>query len=207
VIRRRIIPRPQNLDSATLSVLSPQRRTKSRLPRQIHHGSEARISPRRALPSCDLRTLGDEKEFRSFLRALHRPSLGGLLEATVLEARNTAELPGTLHAPRRHFQSPAGKSRGWEVTFRWKDYAHGGQQKLMTLTADEFLRRFLLHIVPRGFVRIRSFVSWQTADEKRCCQSANNCSAQNPKRLRRRILPCQENNPLGYVLTVGGRWS
>jgi len=44
-----------------------------------------------------------------------------------------------------------------KVTFRWKDYAHGGQQKLMTLTADEFLRRFLLHIVPRGFVRIRSF--------------------------------------------------
>ena len=51
------------------------------------------------------------------------------------------------------------------------------------------------------------FTVLQTADEKRCCQSANNCSAQNPKRLRRRILPCRKNNPLGYVLTVGGRWS
>ena len=41
------------------------------------------------------------------------------------------------------------------VTFRWKDYAQQGKQKLMTLTAEEFLRRFLLHTLPRGFVRIR----------------------------------------------------
>jgi hypothetical protein len=41
------------------------------------------------------------------------------------------------------------------VTFRWKDYAHKSKQKLMTVTADEFLRRFLLHTLPRGFVRIR----------------------------------------------------
>jgi hypothetical protein len=41
------------------------------------------------------------------------------------------------------------------VTFRWKDYAHKGKQRLMTVTAEEFLRRFLLHILPRGFVRIR----------------------------------------------------
>jgi hypothetical protein len=41
------------------------------------------------------------------------------------------------------------------VTFRWKDYAHKGKQKLMTVTAEEFLRRFLLHTLPRGFVRIR----------------------------------------------------
>ena len=41
------------------------------------------------------------------------------------------------------------------VTFRWKDYAHKSKQKLMTLTAEEFLRRFLLHTLPRGFVRIR----------------------------------------------------
>ena len=41
--------------------------------------------------------------------------------------------------------------------FRWKDYAHGSQQKLMTLSVEEFLRRFLLHTLPRGFVRIRFF--------------------------------------------------
>jgi Putative transposase len=41
------------------------------------------------------------------------------------------------------------------VTFRWKDYAHKGKQRLMTVTAEEFLRRFLLHTLPRRFVRIR----------------------------------------------------
>ena len=44
-----------------------------------------------------------------------------------------------------------------EVRFRWRDYADGSRVKLMTLTADEFLRRFLLHVVPDGFVRIRHF--------------------------------------------------
>jgi hypothetical protein len=44
-----------------------------------------------------------------------------------------------------------------QVTFRWKDYAHGSKQKLMTVTAEEFLRRFLLHVLPHGFVRIRFF--------------------------------------------------
>jgi len=42
-----------------------------------------------------------------------------------------------------------------KVTFRWKDYAHKNKQRLMTVTAEEFLRRFLLHTLPRGFVRIR----------------------------------------------------
>jgi hypothetical protein len=42
-----------------------------------------------------------------------------------------------------------------KVTFRWKDYAHKSKQRLMTVTAEEFLRRFLLHTLPRGFVRIR----------------------------------------------------
>jgi hypothetical protein len=44
-----------------------------------------------------------------------------------------------------------------QVTFRWKDYAHGNKKRKMTVSADEFLRRFLLHVLPRGFVRIRSF--------------------------------------------------
>jgi Putative transposase/Transposase zinc-binding domain len=46
---------------------------------------------------------------------------------------------------------------GDSVTFRWKDYAHGNKKRKMTVSADEFLRRFLLHTLPRGFVRIRSF--------------------------------------------------
>ena len=44
-----------------------------------------------------------------------------------------------------------------QVTFRWRDSAHSNEQKLMTLSLDEFLRRFLLHLLPKGFVRIRHF--------------------------------------------------
>ena len=44
-----------------------------------------------------------------------------------------------------------------KVRFLWKDYAQGGREKTMTLDASEFLRRFLLHVLPRGFVRIRHY--------------------------------------------------
>jgi len=44
-----------------------------------------------------------------------------------------------------------------QVTFRYKDYAHGHRLRRMTLTVHEFLRRFMQHVLPRGFVRIRSF--------------------------------------------------
>lgn len=44
-----------------------------------------------------------------------------------------------------------------KVTFRWKNYKRDGRQAVMTLTADEFLRRFLQHTLPRGFVHIRAF--------------------------------------------------
>jgi hypothetical protein len=44
-----------------------------------------------------------------------------------------------------------------QVTFRWRDSAHKNKPRLLTLTVDEFLRRFLLHLLPPGFVRIRYF--------------------------------------------------
>jgi hypothetical protein len=43
------------------------------------------------------------------------------------------------------------------VSFRWRDYAHGDKKKLMTVSAHEFLRRFLLHVLPGSLVRIRHF--------------------------------------------------
>ena len=43
------------------------------------------------------------------------------------------------------------------VTFRWRDSAQGNKKRLMTLAVEEFLRRFLLHLLPPGFVRIRNF--------------------------------------------------
>jgi hypothetical protein len=44
-----------------------------------------------------------------------------------------------------------------KVSFRWRDYTHGSQTRTMTLQADEFLRRFFLHLLPTSFVRIRYF--------------------------------------------------
>jgi hypothetical protein len=46
-----------------------------------------------------------------------------------------------------------------EVTFKWKDYRAKGRdrQKLMTLASDEFIRRFLIHVLPQGFHRIRHY--------------------------------------------------
>ena len=42
-----------------------------------------------------------------------------------------------------------------QVTFRWRDSRHHNKQRRMTLSVHEFLRRFLLHVLPIGFVRIR----------------------------------------------------
>ena len=46
---------------------------------------------------------------------------------------------------------------GEHVSFRWRDYAHGSKQRVMPLDAVEFLRRFFLHVLPKGFVRIRHY--------------------------------------------------
>jgi Putative transposase len=44
-----------------------------------------------------------------------------------------------------------------QVRFRWRDSAHKNKERLMQLPVEEFLRRFFLHVLPRGFVRIRHF--------------------------------------------------
>jgi Putative transposase len=76
-----------------------------------------------------------------------------------------------LETLRLYWKPPPALAVSWKrnqsagnVTFRWKDYAHGNEKKVMTLTGCEFLRRFLLHTLPKGFVRIRQFwISCQPA--------------------------------------------
>jgi hypothetical protein len=105
----------------------------------------------------ELQPLADPKAFHLFLRTLHRhqwvvyakPPFGGPVHVLNYLARYTHRVAISNH---RMVSFSDGK-----VTFRWKDYAHGSQQKLMTLSTEEFLRRFLLHTLPRGFVRIRFF--------------------------------------------------
>ena len=66
---------------------------------------------------------------------------------------------------------------GEHVTFRYKDYAHGAKHRLMKLHGVEFLRRFFLHVLPKGFVRIRQFGflanRWRTSRLTLCRQLLN----------------------------------
>jgi Putative transposase len=68
-----------------------------------------------------------------------------------------------------------------QVTFCWRDSAHGNKKRLLTLDVNEFLRRFLLHVLPPGFVRIRYFGFLSTRNRSRllplCFQLADPSSA------------------------------
>ena len=72
-----------------------------------------------------------------------------------------------------------------QVTFRWRDSADGNKQKPLPLSVNEFLTRFLLHILPQGFVRIRHFGF--LANRRRTtllplwCQCEGPCSAARPR--------------------------
>jgi hypothetical protein len=60
-----------------------------------------------------------------------------------------------------------------KVRFTWKDYRHHGQRKVMTLSADEFIRRFLMHVLPEGFHRIRYYGllgNRHRAEKLACCR-------------------------------------
>ncbi len=102
-----------------------------------------------------MKRLAEQKAFHAFLRPLFRHDwvvyakrpFGGPEHVLHYLARYTHRVAISNH---RIVNFADGK-----VTFRWKDYAHKSKQRLMTVTAEEFLRRFLLHSLPRGFVRIR----------------------------------------------------
>ena len=105
----------------------------------------------------DLQPLTQPKIFAAWLRPLFRkdwvvyakPPFGGPEHVLRYLGRYTHRVAISNH---RLISFADGK-----VTFRWRDSAHNNEQKLMTLSLDEFLRRFLLHLLPEGFVRIRNF--------------------------------------------------
>jgi len=82
-----------------------------------------------------------------------------------------------------------------QVTFSWKDYAHGNQQSTMTLAAVEFIRRFLLHVLPSSFVKIRYYGFM-----------ANRCRRENLARCRKLLghapAATPEGQPEQIVLTA-----
>jgi hypothetical protein len=78
------------------------------------------------------------------------------------------------------------------VSFRWRDYAHGGKKKIMTVSAHEFLRRFLLHVLPGGLVPIRHFGLFANRRRVRCAptlpHSAQHDDMYRPARVARYAL-------------------
>ena len=104
-----------------------------------------------------LKVLAEPRMFAKFLRQLFRqdwvvyakPPFGGPEHVLHYLARYTHRVAISNHRLLA-FEND-------RVTFRWKDYAHGNKKRKMTISADEFLRRFLLHLLPRGFMRIRHF--------------------------------------------------
>jgi DNA-directed RNA polymerase subunit RPC12/RpoP len=105
----------------------------------------------------DLELLAQPKTFAAWLRPLFRKDwvvyakrpFGGPQHVLRYLGRYTHRVAISNH---RLVSFADGK-----VTFRWRDSAHNNEQKLLTLAVDEFLRRFLLHLLPQGFVRIRNF--------------------------------------------------
>ncbi len=105
----------------------------------------------------NLTLLAQPKIFAAWLRPLYRkdwivylkPPFGGPQFVLQYLGRYTHRVAISNH---RLVSFADGK-----VTFRWRDSAHNNEQKLLTLSLDEFLRRFLLHLLPEGFVRIRNF--------------------------------------------------
>ena len=129
-------------------------------------------------------TLADPKQFLRLLRRLHRqdwvvyakPAFGGPTQVLRYLGRYTHRVAISNHRLLVF--------DGEHVTFRWRDYAHGGKQRKMTLLGTEFLRRFFLHVLPKGFVRIRHFGFL-----------ANPCRASQLP-LCRRLLPMSAREPL-----------
>jgi hypothetical protein len=101
--------------------------------------------------------LSNQKAFAQFLRTLFhqdwvvysKPPFGGPKHVLQYLARYTHRVAVSNH---RIIQVT-----DTHVAFRWKDYAHRSRRRVMTLTHEEFLRRFLQHVLPKGFPRIRYF--------------------------------------------------
>jgi hypothetical protein len=105
----------------------------------------------------DCLPLAEENNFALFLRGLFgqewvvysRPPFGGPQYVLHYLARYTHRVA----ISNQRLLSVADH----RVCFRWKDYARGSKNRTMTLSAEEFLRRFLQHVLPKGFPRIRYF--------------------------------------------------
>jgi hypothetical protein len=131
-----------------------------------------------------LAPLKPDTAFRGFLRSLYR-------QTWIVYAKPPFGSPShVLHYLARYTHRVAISNHRLvnvtddTVSFRWKDYRHGSQVRTLTLEAAEFLRRFLLHVLPRRFVRIRYFgflaSRCRTAQLPQCRRALAGASAPPP---------------------------
>ena len=125
------------------------------------------------------RRAGRRAGLRRLARAAAPVRVGRLCQAPLRRTRSGAGLSVALHPPGGDLQQRllALDERG--VTFRWKDYRAKGRtrHKTMTLGADEFMRRFLLHVLPGGFHRIRHYGLLANAGRRRASGASARAAA------------------------------
>jgi Putative transposase/Transposase zinc-binding domain len=91
-----------------------------------------------------------------------------------------------------------------QVTFRWRDSAHNNQQRLMSVSLDEFLHRFLLHLLPKGFVRIRHFGFLANRRRSTLLPLCFAALGTVPSQLEPGTSTTQESDPLWLCPKCGG---
>ena len=168
--------------------------------RQVFRGKfvaglrEAFQQGRLHLPGA-LQALADEAACRRFLRSLYR-------QPWVVYAKPPFGSPAhVLHYLARYTHRVAISNHRLvavtddTVAFRWKDYRHGSAVKTATVHADEFLRRFLVHVLPKGFVRIRYFGVL-----------ASRCRAAALPRCRRALATSPDPPPVAPVSPSRTTW-
>ena len=136
------------------------------------HGLRHAFRTQRLKCAGQIQHLIEPKAFAAFLRTLFRhdwvvyakPAFGGPEQVVRYLGRYTHRIAISNHRLIAF--------DGDHVTFRWRDYAHGNKQRPMKVSAEEFIRRFLVHVLPKGFVRIRHFGfmanARRSASLKRC---------------------------------------
>jgi hypothetical protein len=154
--------------------------------------------------SGDLALLAQPKIFAAWLRPLFRkdwivyskPPFGGPEYVLQYLGRYTHRVAISNH---RLISLVDG-----QVTFRWRDSAHNNEQKLMTLALDEFLRRFLLHLLPKGFVRIRHFGFLANCRRSTLLPLCFAALGTVPSQIESETSPAQKSDPLWRCPKCGG---
>ena len=153
-----IAPDQSRWISCRRQFLFPVKAAQPSLPRQVRRISENCFPPRRARLSRRAEVPGRQEKLRRMAKmrlagtewVVHaKPPFGGPRQVLKYLARYT-------HRVAISNQRLVSLDNG-RVTFRWKNYARASEPAIMTLPAAEFIRRFLLHVLPNGFVKVRHF--------------------------------------------------